>query len=329
MSVRLEIVSFRQALIPAAAALFCQAVEQLRRQVPALPDTLADHATTTRLEQMMGVCPGVMALQQGELVGYLGWWIVDHFRGTERRGAYCPEWAHAALGDNQQAIYQALYRAAATHWARQGCQVHAITLLAHDPAVERTWFWQGFGLTVVDAVRPMHALGVAVPAGLSIRPATLADVDLLAMLDTEHWQHYTQSPIFMAPHAGRDATIWRHFLNQPSNSVWLALDGAHPAGYLCFAGGDELDGVTLLCADGVIGIPGAYVRPDYRGQGVAPALLDAALHVYAAQGMTTCAVNFESFNPEAAAFWPRYFSPVCLSLLRVPESSAPAVPVGG
>jgi hypothetical protein len=33
-----------------------------------------------------------------------------------------------------------------------------------------------------------------------------------------------------------------------------------------------------------------------------------------------CAVNFESFNPEAATFWMRYFEPVGLSVMRVPEN---------
>jgi hypothetical protein len=53
---------------------------------------------------------------------------------------------------------------------------------------------------------------------------------------------------------------------------------------------------------------------------VAAALLDAALRDYASQGFTCCAVNFESFNPEAVSFWMRYFEPVCLSVLRVPET---------
>jgi GNAT superfamily N-acetyltransferase len=112
---------------------------------------------------------------------------------------------------------------------------------------------------------------------------------------------------------------WRQFLEQPPNSAWLALDGTQPVGFLSFAAGDAFDGADLLGTAGVIGINGAYVRPAYRGQGVAAALLDAAVRAYAAQGITSCAVNFESFNPEAAAFWTRYFTPVCLSLLRIPE----------
>jgi hypothetical protein len=51
-------------------------------------------------------------------------------------------------------------------------------------------------------------------------------------------------------------------------------------------------------------------------------MLDAGLRHYAARGLTTCAVDFEAFNPEAAAFWPRHFAIACMSLMRVPESSA-------
>jgi len=320
MSAHIEIIPFHRELLPAAAALFQQAVEALRRRVPALPAQRADLPTVTaRLAQMMTVCPGVMALDQGTLVGYLGWWIVKDFRGTARRGAYCPEWAHGARAGQKQTIYQAMYRAAVAQWTAQGCQVHAITLLAHDQAAERAWFWQGFGLAVVDAVRPMQPLCVAYPAGLVMRPATASDVALLVTLDAEHCLHYAQPPVLMAPRAGRDAAAWHRYLAHSQNSVWLALENGHPAGFLAFAEGADYDSVDLLCAEGVIGITGAYVRPAYRGQGIASALLDAALQTYAKQGKTSCAVNFESFNPEAALFWPRYFTPVCYSLLRMPE----------
>lgn len=320
MTANLEIVPWRQSLIPAAAQLFCKEVDLLCQTVPTLPNLLVDCPTVTAwLEEMAARTPGFMALEQGELVGYLGWWLVDNFRGTERRGVYCPEWAHGARRGRKQRIYQALYRAAATAWQDAGCQVHALTLLAHDQTAEKVWFWQGFGLAVVDAVRAMQPLNVSYPAGITIRPATAADGAQLETLDAEHVAHYAQPPIFMAPRAGRDAVTWQQFLAQSPNSVWLAADGEQPVGFLSFAGGNDFDGIDLLRMDGTVGINGAYVRPAYRSRGVAAALLDAALRAYAADGVTSCVVNFESFNPEATAFWTRYFTPVCLSLLRVPE----------
>jgi len=271
------------------------------------------------LDYLFQQCPGVIAVEADRLVGYLGWFVVDRFRATDRRGAYVPAWGHATVRHLQPEIYRTLYRAAAEQWSAAGCGVHAITLLAHDQAAQQAWFWNGFGLTVVDAVRPMQPLTTAYRTDLAIRKATPADAATLAALDAEHRQHYTRSPIFMAPRASTTADQFVEFVSHPKNSVWLALDREGPIGFLRFEG-YELDGVAIVESDQTIGITSAYVRPVYRGRKAAVALLDAALRDYAARGFTCCAVDFESFNPEAATFWMKYFQPVGLSVLRVPEN---------
>jgi ribosomal protein S18 acetylase RimI-like enzyme len=197
--------------------------------------------------------------------------------------------------------------------------VHAITLLAHDQAAQQVWFWNGFGLLVVDAVRPMQPLDAPVHTGLAVRAATLDDAARLATLDAEHCQHYARSPIFMTPRTGDSADQFARFLSQPKNSVWLALDRAEPVGFLRFEG-YTFDCADIVRSDQTVRINGAYVRPAYRGRRAAAALLDAALRHYAGRGFTCCAVDFESFNPEAAVFWPKYFEPVAYSLARVPEN---------
>jgi GNAT superfamily N-acetyltransferase len=154
--------------------------------------------------------------------------------------------------------------------------------------------------------------------GFNLRQATEADIDLICRLDEEHWRHYSQAPVFMTPRQGKSAGENREFLTRPNNSLWLAMDGETPAGFIRFDGHDY-DGVSIPASRDTIGIGGAYVRPEYRGRGLAAGLLDAALCDYARRGFTRMAVNFESFNPEAAAFWPKYFQPVCLSLVRAPE----------
>ncbi|MFO7678913.1 MAG: GNAT family N-acetyltransferase, partial [Chloroflexota bacterium] len=96
------------------------------------------------------------------------------------------------------------------------------------------------------------------------------------------------------------------------------FDGDQLAGFIrCDA--YDFDGVAIVESEQTMTITGAYVRPAYRGQRVAAALLDAALHHYQERDFTCCALNFESFNPEASAFWLNHFEPVCYSLLRVLE----------
>lgn len=317
----MDIIPLAPTHLPAAASLFTAALRRQRVLTPTLPTQLEDDTLVIqKLTWLLDAGPAFAALEAGELIGFLGTILVPHFRSTARKGAYVPEWGHAVAPGRTAAVYPALYRAAAAQWADAGCQVHAISILACDRAAVDQWFWQGFGLTVVDAVRPVQPLAALPPTPFTIRKAAPADAPLLAALDAEHCRHYTTAPIFMAPPHQSTAVEAAAFLARPHNAAWLALDGATPAGFLRFDG-YEVDGVGILEGDRTVFINGAWLRPAYRGRRLTPAMLDAALRDYAGQGFTCCAVNFESFNPEAALFWPRYFDPVCLSLTRIPETA--------
>lgn len=197
----MRIYPFNPQYLTQAAELFVQHLAALRRSVPSLSGRLErPDLVTTELAQLFQRCPGVMAVEDGRLAGYLGWFIVERFRGADRRGANVPEWAHATLAEGRPDIYRALYRAAAEQWSAAGCGV----------------------------------------------------------MPSPCWR--TTSPP---------------------------------------------------------GIPGSGTA--YRGRKAAAALLDAALRDYGPRGFTCCAVDFESFNPEAAVFWPKYFELVAFSLARVPE----------
>ncbi|HSD85322.1 MAG TPA: GNAT family N-acetyltransferase [Anaerolineae bacterium] len=273
----MKISAFDSRYLSHAVALFTQNFEGQRRATPSLPDRLEKpKEVSSRLGDLFQRCGGVMAVEGDRLIGYLGWFIAERFRENDRRGAYVPEWGHAAIADRQPEIYPALYRAAAEQWNAAGCGVHALTLLAHDRAAQQTWFWNGFGLIVVDAVRPLQPLAVSVRTDLAVRQATLADVSRLAALDAEHWQHYTRSPIFMTLRTSTTADRFAEFLARPKNSVWLALDGETPIGFIRYEGYD-FDGAAMVESDRTIGITGAYVQPAYRGRKAAVALLDAAL----------------------------------------------------
>ncbi len=315
----MDMVAFSPENIRPAAALFVEQFRALRAGVPSLPPDMEDESRVAGLlERVMGACGGLAAVEAGRLLGYIGWYILDNFRDTDRRTAYCPEWAHGAVPGMRPAVYRALYRAAAMQWTRAGCHAHAVSFLARDPEVERIWFWNGFGLTVVDAVRPLRPLGAPHPDGFALSKATEDDVEDLLGLDAEHLQHYTESPPLMTVRPVRDGAAWREFLREPKNAAWLAMAGDGPAGFIQFEG-SSVGAADVVNAETTIAITGAFVRPAHRGRGLAPALLDAALHDYDARGFERCAVDFESFNPEAAAFWVKYFEPVVFSAIRVPE----------
>jgi len=316
----MQITSLDKEYLPAAAELFLCNLTQQRQAVPSLPDNLEDPTyIEALLAKQLVATPTAAALIDGQLVGYLGAFLVEDFRGTQGLGAYTPEWAHAAAPGKQRHIYPALYRFASTHWSASGCQIHAITLLANDQAAREAWFWNGFGLTGVDAMRSITPLEVSIPGGITLRKAVLEDVPRLADLEQEHWQHYKQAPIFMAGIYPSSATEIELLLGDRVNNFWLAQAGEQDAGYMRFEG-SGFGAAAVVQSDTTVAITGAYVKPAWRGQGIAAALLDSGLRDYAHSGFTACSVDFESFNPEAAAFWLRYFQPACFSLTRAPES---------
>ena len=155
----IEILPFDAAVISQAADLFVHSYRQLRGAIPVLPAAMEDpQRVAGMLQDYFDPRSGLIALENGRLVGYLGWFLVNNFRRTPRKGAYVPEWGHACIQQDKADIYRRLYRAAGECWAAAGCQVHAITTLSHDRLAETAWYWHGFGLAVVDAVRPMRAL---------------------------------------------------------------------------------------------------------------------------------------------------------------------------
>ncbi len=314
----MEITTFKEDYLPEMAALFISNFKSLRL-CPVLPDLMENTDQVVRkLADLFNASSGVLALDRGKVVGYLGWFLVEHFRGTDRKGAYCPEWGHATTNISRQTIYQALYRAAAAQWVDAGCQVHALTLFANEQDTEKVWFWNGFGLTVVDAIRPLTPLEIVLPTDLTIRAASPEDVEALRTLELEHWQHYVQPPILMDAYSPWETPAIARFLDDPKNSIWLAMDSETCMGYMRFEPNSE-GAAAIVDGPDKIAITAAFVRPAFRGRKAAAAMLESGIRHYTAQGLTRCSVDFESFNPEAASFWLKYFEPVCFSVLRVPE----------
>ena len=103
-----EIVPFSPAYLSDMVAIFAADFRDLRATVPVLPDTFADPAyVAERLEGFFNQFPGIVALDGGRVVGYLGWIEADDFRGAGRKGAYIPEWAHSATQRQKRRLSRA------------------------------------------------------------------------------------------------------------------------------------------------------------------------------------------------------------------------------
>jgi GNAT superfamily N-acetyltransferase len=318
---------FAGAHVSAAAALFAGQYRGRRAQRPDLPRRCEDPAVVGELlARWQGYAPGVALMQGGMLAGYLLGIALPEFKGTQS-GVYCPIWAHAADGADRGETYSAMYAAASGRWLEAGHVAHAVTLYSDDREALDTWFWDGFGLVVVDALRPLAPLTSSTRADVDIRRALPTDVPRLLPLLANLRDHLRRAPVFAADaHATTEAELLA-WLRAPAHAFWLAEAEDTIAGFIrCQAASGD---VALVVKDpGTISVSGAYVAPFWRGRGIGTALLARLTAWATASGFARCSVDFESQNRVARRFWLRHFAPVCYSVLRrVDERSLSAIAV--
>jgi hypothetical protein len=149
-----EILDWRDEHLVGAADLVARRCRDLRHHVPLVPARYERPEVILSLLEGQAHLPGVVAIQDGRLMGFLTGFIIEEFMG--RKSAYSPEWANGACGDESGRLYLEMYRHLSARWRAEGCAQHVVTMLAHDQAGVAAWQWLGFGFIVVDAVRGLE-----------------------------------------------------------------------------------------------------------------------------------------------------------------------------
>jgi GNAT superfamily N-acetyltransferase len=227
----------------------------------------------------------------------------------ERTGAYCPIWANAATGQSRHDIYQWMYAQASTWWVRLGYLAHAISLFPSDLVIADLFHRTGFGLQVVDAIRPIDGLDVTPTGGdVTIRQATRDDLPALVSMANDLVEDY-----------GR-------WMERRDAIFWLAEHQGQPIAYL--RSEPPTHDVSLVVHDpGTLSISGAWTDPEWRSRGVATLLLAEILRWGQAHSYVRCSVDFESANIYGSRFWLGHFEPVTYSLLRKADERVANPPV--
>jgi ribosomal protein S18 acetylase RimI-like enzyme len=317
--VGLEVVPFKPDHLAGAARLWSARLHRLRRRVPALPVGIGGRRQTAALlADRLDPAKTLVAMDGDVVVGYLGWVEYADFRGTGVRGAHSPEHGNAATASRSADAWRALYGVAAARWFEAGCRFHAVTCLAGDPVLERTLAESGFGMLLRDALRPLTGIEAAPAPGTRVRRATADDGPALAELEVEHRRHYGRPPVLMiAPPPDSEADLV-HLVETAPNTIWLAEADGRAQGFLRFEA-ESHGAARISLSPTTISVTGAYVRPEWRGRGAARVMLARAIDHYRLLGFERMALDYETINPEALAFWPRFFKVIATSYMRVPE----------
>jgi GNAT superfamily N-acetyltransferase len=309
----LETVPLQDKHLEHAAALVTAGYRALREQVPSLPSRYEDVSSILPpLRDLVGQAPGVVAMRDGRLVGFLLGMVLPEFRG--KRSVYSPEWANAADAEDSRETYREMYAHLSARWVADGCFTHVITLLAHGREAMDAWHWLGFGLASVDAIRDLTPLQETI-AEVVIRRAGLEDIEEAMALSQALQRHLAAAPIFLVPEETLEKESHEQWLVDSAHALWLAYRDGEVVACMGLEPSNP-KACYIIRDEKTISITSAFTEESERNKGIATALLNHSLDWARSVGYQRCSVDFEPQNIPAARFWLRHFQPVCYSMVR-------------
>ena len=315
----MRMIDFETRHIEEAERIAAKCYEQERLHNPDLPKVVK----LPDLTVFVGFGLGVAAMdEENKLVGYLCAYPPreDAFGTTGVRGTFVPLHAHGVSFDlsekERRRIYSGMYQTAADKWVRGGILSHGIALYAHDTAAEKSFFYNGFGIRCIDAIRTLEEIptkSVIIPEGDRIEYLELPRVD---------WGRLLEQHNALRAHLGQSPT----FMNFPEISEeWLYQDAPEGIRYFAAKLKDRyiayiklgIEGENFVCEDvSMMNICGAYCYLEFRGTGIYHNLLSFMVATLKREGYRLLGVDCESINPNAFGFWLKYFSEYTHSVVR-------------
>ncbi len=304
--------SMEQEHLQGALKLVLEGYREEKEAVPFLPEEKELlESIQSPLKAMLAQEKGLVAMQEDRVMGFIIGYSAERLFGN-CRGIYVPLFGQGAKKERRQAIYRDLYARAAEQWVEEEKFTHAITFFAHDREAIDTWFWLGFGLRCVDAIRKTELIETSCRK-IDVKKAEFEDLPLITSLYEDHCSYYCHSPIFMQKSCENPLQELEEWLAEENHHLWFALEGGKPLGYMQL----EPTGETFVSTHPqVMNITGAFVEEKARCRGTGRVLLAATQQWLQEKDYLLCGVDFESLNIAGSKFWNRFFVPYTFSLVR-------------
>jgi GNAT superfamily N-acetyltransferase len=259
----------------------------------------------------------IIAKTDKTIAGYMAWMCVNFHN---EKTAFCPIVGHAALVENEISIYHTLYTASSQKWVQDNRFNHLWMTFYDDIDLKDMLYDIGFGSYVIDACQKVSKNTLQTNCPYRITRAVSDDADALLKLENELNQYLLDSPIFLKrEECSRDYIV--QIISQ--NRVFVAWDNDCLIGVMSLKVDQGYHFERLTTTDsGYIGRIGAFVKSEYRGKGVGTKLLKEVFDYCAEAGKPFVHVSYETANPYANRFWPKYFKPAIRSVRRTINKDA-------
>ena len=257
----------------------------------------------------------IVAYNGGDIAGYMAWMSIDFHA---ERSAFLPIVGNAALLEDENAVFFEMYAVAAEQWVRENRFNHLWMTYDDDVRLRDMLYDLGFGSYVIDACQRTDQYELITTSAWKITQATYADVDAVLAIENESESNLLKTPTFLIRDSWKREDVIDLITNE---QVFVAWDGNRIIGMLSLDTNQNHHFEHLTCGNSAGGTC-AYIRPEYRRKGVGTGLLREAFAHCQKVHKPFLHVSFETANPNAIKFWPKYFKPAIRSVRRTINKDA-------
>ena len=222
---------FMHSHLDSAASLAVKSYNKQYKMTPFLPDDLKKEVRMRNfLEEMISNYPGIVAMQDGEVIGYFTGRQILSYQGRIN-AIYIPEWGHYSEASRPE-LYYNMYKELASIWIDRGYSFHMISVFSAHDLVQETISWLGFGKYVMDGIMNAETFSLKqdkINTDYNIRIGTPKDTYFLSPLGLELEQYLARAPIFLHKET-TDIQYYKRWIESPDHVFWLAFDDKTPIG---------------------------------------------------------------------------------------------------
>ncbi|MBI9012717.1 MAG: GNAT family N-acetyltransferase [Clostridiales bacterium] len=229
-----------------------------------------------------------------------------------KQGVYTAEWGNCIPSNNLKGcllLLNYIYDYMNDHKLLD----HTISVMENEKGVIEKLFNMSYGSRCMDA----HALieNKSFSNEMTIREATMDDMgELKTLLKILH-KHMQMPPTLIGMSYSKEEPIIKKWLSDDASKLWVMCDANKVIGMMKTVNGAS-GGCDCSSDDETLGIQDTIILSDVQGQGLGKCFVDFVHDYGQKNGFKYLAVDFETMNPTAQYFWPKYFTPTVRSLIR-------------
>jgi ribosomal protein S18 acetylase RimI-like enzyme len=284
-----------------------------QKHIEALYEKDYKDVLTALLKEIFENKRGLVAVERGKVLGYLGFWGARNNHFGNVKGSFSPLFANAYGGENRDKIASLLFQHVSEEMIKEEILSYAICLYGHDTEVMAALTMNGFGIRCSDAIRNVaKPLNIQINTEYSYEEMHYSEAGCLLSLNNSLVRHLRKSPTYF-PNEELSEESFKAMCYARQSRFFVVRDKTEIIGYL------EImkTGETFITEEpDYLHICGAYLKENYRGNNILQSLLAFVLETLKNDGIKRLGVDCETINPTALRFWGKYFDNYTYSLVR-------------